>query len=124
MASQRYLKMAFRTLRKCFPAPACSAGVGLKAWRRESGRDYAYAEPGTNTAWFHKGALRELSREQVLGLVLHELGHLADPGVWRSGSEARADRLAEKYAGLPVNYDEDMIQTTGPGTARPRRLHR
>jgi hypothetical protein len=68
--------------------------------------------------------LRE-PRPVVEGLLLHEIGHIADPTPDAPGAERRADRLAERASGRKVRYDVRDVETTGPGRwPRPRSLPR
>lgn len=66
-----------------------------------------------------------MPRTNLVGLIRHELGHLADTHVRQSGSERRADAIAKKVTGQAIRYDRDDIQTVGSGVSpRPRRLPR
>lgn len=91
-------------------------------------RDLAYADEDARS-----GAPRvvmlaralKLSDDNVLGLMLHELGHVADIDVSKAGREQRADDIARWVTGLRISYDGRNIQTVGPGRyPRPRNLHR
>lgn len=78
--------------------------------------------------WFLLRAL-DLPRENLVALVRHELGHLADPEIDAPGpgAEARADRIAREVSGVAIRYDARDLQTTarGRGTRarRPAHLH-
>lgn len=85
-------------------------------------RDLAQATPATNTVALVRRALR-LPRAQILGLLRHELAHLADARVLdpRPGAERRADRIAERVSGRPIRYaPPHWIQTTADDGVRPR----
>ena len=60
------------------------------------------------------------SHARIRGVLAHEFGHVA---LLAEGHEEHterdADRLAERVFGVQISYDEDDIQTTGPGM-RPR----
>lgn len=99
--------------------------------------DTAHCSPGSpcrkrDVAWCHysppmvfvlERALG-LSRNNLVGLIRHELGHLSDPTPQARGAEARADRIARDVTGRHIRYDRDDIQTAGKGRAtRPRYLH-
>ena len=67
-----------------------------------------------------------LPHENVVAVIRHELGHLADPRASEPGpgGEARADRIAEEVGGQPIRYDRIDLQTVGPGRrSRPSYLH-
>ena len=67
-----------------------------------------------------------LPRENLVAVIRHELGHLADPRASEPGpgGEARADRIAEAVGGQPIRYDRIDLQTVGPGRRRrPAHLH-
>lgn len=87
-------------------------------------RDVAWCIPATRTVYLLTRGLR-LSRAQIAGLMLHELGHCADPLVaTHRGSEKRADAIAHALSGRKIRYGTGDIQTTGRGKAtRPARLH-
>ncbi len=64
----------------------------------------------------------------LVAVLRHELGHLADARVDQPGSEARADRIAERVGGQPFYYDARHLQTVDPRApgarrGRPRHLH-
>lgn len=68
----------------------------------------------------------QLPRANWLGLIRHELGHVADP-CWReTGAEQRADDLARLVTGVKIRYDENDVQTVSPRGRypRPKYLHR
>jgi hypothetical protein len=66
-----------------------------------------------------------LEPENLVAVLRHELGHLADVHRDRDGSERRADRVAEEATGERIYYDARDVQTTKPGTwPRPKHLHR
>ncbi len=87
-------------------------------------RDLAYADQDDMVVGLLTRALK-LSRENVIGLIRHELGHLSDERINYAWREQRADDIAEFVTGRTINYDERNIQTIGPGRyPRPRNLHR
>ena len=84
-------------------------------------------------------ALDLLSRDQLVGVLFHELGHVFELtygeaetrrvlkacGVRPSElEERRADQISGAVFGHPIRYDDDLVQTVGRGTyaVRPRRL--
>ena len=88
-------------------------------------RDFAWCDPDTGEVWFSRRALR-LPLGNIVGLIRHELGHLAEPGnfFWRP-SEQHADDVAARVTGQTIRYDARDVQTVGPGKhPRPRYLHR
>ena len=92
-------------------------------------RDLAWCDPrarGGPCVYLCARALT-LGTHVCEGLVLHELGHCADPRVAHPGREQRADDVAERATGRRVYYDRHNVQTTNPRGAtwpRPRHLHR
>lgn len=73
----------------------------------------------------------DLPFQNVLGLIRHELGHIADGERDRAGREQRADDLAEYVTGQKIYYDQYDVQTVAPTNGRrknqyprPKRLHR
>jgi hypothetical protein len=87
-------------------------------------RDLAYAEPRIPQVTMLCRTLL-LPTENVRGLILHELGHVADVHHDRAGREQRADDIAEWVTGTRISYDRHSIQTTAPARyPRPRNLHR
>ena len=87
-------------------------------------RDFAYADQARNIVSISLRVL-EYPDANFLGLILHELGHLADDRINEPGAEARADRLAEQASGLRVYYDALDIETVMPGIwPRPAHLPR
>jgi len=85
-------------------------------------RDLAFTDLDENEIVMHERAL-ELPAENILGLIRHELGHMADIDVLKRGAEQRADDLAESATGQKIRYDLCDIQTIGRGKyPRPRRL--
>lgn len=70
--------------------------------------------------------LKTMPLDNVHGVIAHELGHaidyLYDFDLSERDHELRADAIAERVFDVQVNYDEDMIQTLGPGIRRPRGL--
>ncbi len=103
----------------------CNAGQ-----RTCATRDVAHAE------WWGRGREKRrqrvvfvrralaLPRANLIAIVRHELGHLADPTPNAPGAEVRADRIAAEVGGEPIRYDSHDLQTVGPGRARrPAYLH-
>ena len=86
-------------------------------------RDVAYADLTTRTVWLSTRALT-WGRKRLLGLIRHELGHLADPTPSKAGAEKRADAIAFRVTGVPIRYDRRHVQTIGAGSlVRPPHLH-
>jgi hypothetical protein len=93
-------------------------------------RDYADADGSRGSG--HPGVIRvtkrvlRLPRHNILGLIRHELAHLADDHVERSGREQRADDIAADVTGVLIRYDANDLQTTHAAGRwpRPKHLHR
>lgn len=98
---------------RCPPTGRCGA------------RDLAWADPASGSIHLLRRALA-LPWENVVGLLRHELGHLADPLVDRDGAELRADLIAAAATGAPVRYDDAGVQTVHPDASPVRDpwLHR
>lgn len=87
-------------------------------------RNLAYADPDSLSVVMVRRAL-SLPKENVVGLIRHELGHLSDERIEQARREQRADDIAEYVTGGRVNYDSRNVQTIGRGQyPRPRNLHR
>ena len=98
--------------RQCTPAPKCS-------WR-----DVAYAEISQRPRVVVLRRVIALPRANVLALLAHELGHIADRDSDRPGAEQRADDIAECVTGRKIRYDALNLQTFGRGRyPRPLELH-
>lgn len=86
-------------------------------------RDVAWAEPGRMQINVVRRFL-QFETGRILGLLGHELGHLADLDSDQPGAEARADKLALQATGKRILYDEDDLQNVYRGQAkRPKTLH-
>lgn len=85
-------------------------------------RDLAAADLENNRVLLVQRVLKFDSLNWI-GLIRHELGHLADPTPDLPGAEARADQIALEVTGQRINYDDMNIQTTGRGGPRPKWLH-
>lgn len=88
-------------------------------------RDFATTQIATSEIRIATRALA-LPKANVRGLILHELGHVADLNIRESGAEQRADDLVEYATGVLVRYDRADIQTTAKSGVypRPKHLHR
>lgn len=65
-----------------------------------------------------------LPNENLVAVLRHEFGHLADERVEEPGAERRADRIASEVGGELIRYDDQDLQTIGPGSPRrPGHLH-
>jgi Peptidase family M48 len=94
------------------PGP-CPEGIRCKE------RSVAYAVPQP----MHIAVVRrllEMPRENVVAVIRHEFGHLADKHLSYPGREQRADDIAEQVAGHKIRYDKNDIQTTSPNGRYPR----
>jgi hypothetical protein len=119
----------FRQLRAQFGGTR-AAGAGLELVDAPCGptkhcrrRDVAWCLPAKRTVYLLRRAL-QFSRAQLEGLVLHELGHIADPIVEHPHREKRADAIAHAVTGRRIRYGAHDIQTTGRGRlTRPAYLH-
>lgn len=91
-------------------------------------RDMAYALPDEDPpAVVVLRRLADLPDANVVGLMLHEFGHLCDvePYVLNTGREQAADDIVEAITGRRVFYDDGDVQTISPGKyPRPAHLHR
>lgn len=91
-------------------------------------RDVAWSIRGgemVGRVYLLRRALRDLSWDNLVGVLRHELGHLADPSPSAPGAEARADEVAAKATGSPMRYDEGGVQTIRQDASpvRPPWLH-
>jgi transposase-like protein len=68
--------------------------------------------------------LLSMPRENVVGVIRHELGHLADDHVSEGGAERRADEIAERVTGAKVRYDANDLQSAGACRTPPCRDER
>lgn len=91
---------------------------GGKEWR-----DMARTWLDTGKVEIVQRALR-LRECDLVALIRHELGHLADPTPDAPDGEARADAIATRVGGRSIRYNEREIQTLCGGGPRPRHLHR
>jgi len=65
--------------------------------------------------------LLAMPRENVLGVIRHELGHLSDDRASQGGGERRADAIAERVTGARVLYDANDLQAVGACKTPPCR---
>ena len=86
-------------------------------------RNVAWADSRTGTVHLLRRALIEFDPARLLGLLRHELGHLADGAVMAGGAEQRADDLAERATGRKIRYDRDDLQTIASSGTYPRPRH-
>lgn len=67
----------------------------------------------------------DLSENNLIALLRHEIAHCIDPFVNEPGAEQRADDIAYLVCGDKIRYDGDLIQTIGYGSyPRPLKLRR
>lgn len=103
--------------------PRVSVGLCLDdAAGRRSRRACAYCEELGDSRYMIGIApkMLEASSARVRGVLAHELGHVIMLTEGKpKHSERDADLAAERLFGLQIAYDEEDIQTTGPGI-RPR----
>jgi len=88
-------------------------------------RDLAYSVPSENRIVINDRLLSR-PRENWIGIIRHELGHVVDtvPYVPNSGGEQRADDIAERVGGQRIYYDDEFVQTISPMIyPRPKHLH-
>lgn len=85
-------------------------------------RSFAWCQPARQRVFLARRAL-SLPMENIIGLLLHEIGHVYDP-MWDDvGSERRADYIAERLSGITIRYDKKDVQTIGKGKPiRPSHL--
>lgn len=87
-------------------------------------RDYARAVLARRPYVVFLVRTLRLPERNVVALIRHELGHIADGRNDAPGAEQRADDIAEWVAGEPIRYDARDVQTVGPGRyPRPLYLH-
>jgi hypothetical protein len=90
-------------------------------------RHYAATDLPGGPVRLHADAL-ELPGLSVMAILLHEVGHvLSGSKRWKAyagdtDEERRADKLARVATGWRIRYDERLVQTLGPGVARPTDL--
>lgn len=85
-------------------------------------RDFATTQTLTKEIRLATRALT-LSKANVRGLLLHELGHASDLNVREPGAEQRADDLVEYATGSLVRYDRNFVQIMAKTGVYPRPLH-
>ena len=91
---------------------------------RHAERDVADATPATGEIRVVERLLR-MGRDNFLGVIRHELGHLCDEQIEEPEAEMRADLIALFVTLKPIRYDRIELQTVGDGEwPRPRDLHR
>lgn len=122
-------KRIVRSLMDVFVVPDLALDVVKRrcpCGRKCTPRDLAYVQIGESPPRLViVERLLKLPRSNVLGVILHEFGHLADMTPNAPGAEQRADDLAELFSSYRISYDSRDIQTIGRGTyPRPIRLHR
>lgn len=104
---------------------------------RDTARHFAAAEnAGRGPVLIHRSALR-LPRKKLIAILAHEMGHVIDKSAFNSllartlrgdtdeqpsDEEQRADWLANKHLSAKIRYDDQWIQTLGPGSRRPKDL--
>ncbi len=86
---------------------------------RRKPRNYAACYTRTGACEIHRAAL-VLPAAKLVGICLHELGHVLDQtGRYKADAlpedaELRADALAERAFGVTIRYDpNDMVQMVG-----------
>lgn len=85
-------------------------------------RDHGFTDGRTVTV---APKLARAHPRRVLGLLAHELGHVAAiQSGYADHSEDEADALAEVILGLSVGYDAEDVQSAGLRRKRPRYLPR
>lgn len=100
------------TEKKCLTEPFCAP------------RDLAWCDLDKNYIYLTDRVLG-LAPENIVGIIRHELGHMADPTPDKANGEQRADDIAEEVTGDRINYDVRDIQTVAVGKyPRPTYLHR
>lgn len=104
--------------RACRPKPRLKVG---RAADFPKPRDHAYTDGWTVTI---APRMLEAPLARVIGVLAHELGHVA---LIRAGrpehTERRADEAAEEMFGFRVLYDDDDVQNAVEGVSpRPARL--
>ena len=128
--TRRQLANLFRAERRAFASrfPRVRR-ASLYLGRRPKGaplRSFAQAETGGRAprVTLFAEALR-LPRRNILGLIRHELGHVADPTPRRRGKEQRADDIAEAVSGARIRYElPAAVQSVGRGVyPRPCWIH-
>lgn len=122
--SRRFPRLASTTLdiadQPCnSDAETCAPrDIAWCSWGRRGGQ-----KTGPMAIHFVRRALT-LPRENLVAVLRHEFGHLADDRVDEPGAERRADRIASEVGGELIRYDDQDLQTIGPGSPRrPGHLH-
>ena len=128
---RREIQSLFRSERERFAVryPAC-AGATLtvvealcpQSRPRCAPRDVAWCYPATGQVFLLARALSR-SRASLVGLLRHELAHLACP----TCSERQTDLVAGRVGGARIRYGRDLVQTLSPRArhaSRPRHLPR
>lgn len=87
-------------------------------------RQFAACEDTRPPTIYMATRLARQARPRVEGVLAHELGHAI---LFLAGrpdhTERAADEAAEAYLGVRIAYDDEDVQTTGPGERpRPARL--
>lgn len=137
-SKEEWIKKRFREERHLFARMAPESNVSsttLKIVKRFCNdphgpcgdRDVALAR------WTKKGVRIEvveralkLPKHNLIALLRHELGHVADPFPNKEGAEQRADDIAEIVTGEKIRYDAVHLQTVkkvGTTYPRPKHLH-
>ena len=121
--SQRFNEILMNAPHGSFPHPirlVIDEETALAGRPASTQRACAASDAG---AIYIRPRLLDMPRENQLGVLLHELGHVA---LLQRGNENHTEREADTVAtalfGFPIRYDVDDIQTTGPGTS-PRPAH-
>lgn len=119
------LAEAFLDERDCFVragfARVRRAQLCIGRFKRRTSRDCCLCDTESGVITIHAEIVGELSWNQIIGLLRHELAHVASPDL----SEGDTDLLAEDVSGAAIRYGTDDIQTIGRGVhPRPSRLPR
>ena len=98
--------------------------IELKLGKNEefpNNRDYAYTLIQKVPEVVIAPKIRKLSKNQIKGVLLHELGHvilLLKKN--KNHSERKADQITKKFFGKHIYYDEKMVQTLKPSVHKLR----
>ena len=85
-------------------------------------RNFAYCTVEDNPHIVVSPRIHGQPTARIIALLAHEFGHAIYTLVGRQHTEREADALAEQVFGIQIFYDQELVQTIGPGE-RPRPNH-
>lgn len=121
------VRRVFRRLRRrCSYPPGVRLRIGDPA-EFSAPRSFAYCaeRPGAAPEIVFAPKIAGQPQQRVTALMAHELAHAILLARGIDHSERDCDAVARAVFGVPIRYDTDDVQTTGPGRRRrPRYLPR